>query len=381
VKNSLLLSVACVSFLALGAASLEARNYSWGSYAGKPVSWFRSGEAVRIADNILSYQTPHGGWPKNTDMAKGPYRGDAGRLRGTFDNGATHGHMRFMARAYEATGEERFKGAFLRGLDYMLRAQYPTGGWPQFFPLRGGYSDHITFNDGAMIGIMKMLKEVGAEPSFSFVGPERRERVRQAYRRGIQCILRCQIVVGGEPTVWCAQHDARTLEPRPARSYEKASLSGGESAGIVLFLMDIETPDAAVRRAVAGACRWYEKSKVTGIRVVRKGGDKVVVPDPEAPPLWARFYDIRTNEPIFCGRDGVVKKRLAAIERERRTGYSWYVRSGASVLDRWPRWRKRVQALGQRLHDTSGRVHVAGARGRWSGLPASRAGAGERRFQ
>ena len=110
--------------------------------------------------------------------------------------------------------------------------------------------------------------------------------------------------------------------------------------------MDIEEPDPSICRAIEGACRWYAKSKITGIRVVRKDDDRVVVPDPGAPPIWARFYDISTNTPIFCGRDGKIKKRLADIEQERRTGYSWYVSSGAPVLARCPTWRKRVQAGG-----------------------------------
>ena len=39
--------------------------------------------------------------------------------------------------------------AVLRGLDYTFAAQFPNGGWPQVWPLEGGYHDAITFNDGA----------------------------------------------------------------------------------------------------------------------------------------------------------------------------------------------------------------------------------------
>jgi PelA/Pel-15E family pectate lyase len=294
---------------------------------------------LRTAANVLSYQSPHGGWPKNVDMEKRSYRGDPARLEPTFDNGATHGHLRFVARAFKATGDARFAKAFEKGLDYVFAAQYPNGGWPQIFPLKGGYANHITFNDNAMIGVMQLLKEVAAGKGFDFVDAPRRERARAAVERGVECILRCQIAVEGAPAVWCAQHDERTLEPRPARSYEKASLSGGESAGIVLFLMDLEKPSPAVVRAIEGACAWFERRKLTGIRVVRKGDDKVVVEDTGAPPLWARFYDMATGKPIFCGRHGVIKERLADIERERRTGYAWYVDSGAAVLARWSAWR------------------------------------------
>lgn len=301
---------------------------------------------VRAAENILSYQLEGGGWPKNMDMTKSPCSPEQKRKleqdrAATFDNSATHGEMRAMARAYRETKQERFRESFVRGLDYILSAQYPNGGWPQRYPLRGGYSEHITFNDGAMIGLMTVLREVAETPEFSFVDEQHREKARHAYHRGIECILKCQIIVNGRRTVWCAQHDAKTLEPRPARSYEKESLSGAESTGIVLFLMKLDEPSPEVRRAINDACAWYERSKLTGIRQVSRDGDKVIVPDPDAPPLWARFYDIKTNRPIFCGRDGVIKYTLGEIEKERRTGYAWYGGWGAKVLDAWAKWRER----------------------------------------
>src|SRR5262249_13074117 len=75
---------------------------------------------------------------------------------------------------------------------------------------------------------------------------------------------------GGEGTVWCAEHDERTLAPAKARAYELPSLSGSESVGIVEFLMGIEKPSAEVVRAIEAAVEWFRASKITGIRVVRK---------------------------------------------------------------------------------------------------------------
>jgi len=89
------------------------------------------------------------------------------------------------------------------------------------------------------------------------------------------------------------------------------------------------------------ACRWFQAAKLTGIRQTSRDGDKVIVPDPDAPPLWARFYEIGTNRPIFSGRDGVVKYDVSQIEHERRNGYAWYGGWGAEVLAEWPRWKKK----------------------------------------
>jgi PelA/Pel-15E family pectate lyase len=89
---------------------------------------------------------------------------------------------------------------------------------------------------------------------------------------------------------------------------------------------------------VQGGAAWFEAAKLTGIRVEKQGGDKVVVSDPAAPPLWARFYEIASNRPFFCGRDGVKKNRLADIEAERRNGYAWYGNWGESVARQYAAW-------------------------------------------
>ena len=68
----------------------------------------------------------------------------------------------------------------------------------------------------------------------------------------------------------------------------------------------------------------------------------MVVADPTAPPIWARFYEIGTNRPFFCGRDGVKKYSLAEIEHERRIGYAWYTNAPAYLLDKeYPLWRSK----------------------------------------
>jgi PelA/Pel-15E family pectate lyase len=75
----------------------------------------------------------------------------------------------------------------------------------------------------------------------------------------------------------------------------------------------------------------------------------VVVQDPAAPPLWARFYEIGTNRPIFSGRDGVVRYSLAEIELERRVNYSWLGPYAADLLAKdYPAWKARVGSAGSR---------------------------------
>jgi PelA/Pel-15E family pectate lyase len=70
-------------------------------------------------------------------------------------------------------------------------------------------------------------------------------------------------------------------------------------------------------------------------------GDKKIVRDDSAPPLWARFYEIETDRPIFAGRDGVKKYDLAEIEAERRNGYAWYGNWGTAVAERYAAWKRK----------------------------------------
>jgi PelA/Pel-15E family pectate lyase len=106
--------------------------------------------------------------------------------------------------------------------------------------------------------------------------------------------------------------------------------------------MSIKDPSPAVVEAIESAIAWFEQSQLKGIKWVDNGNDRVVVQDPDAGPLWARFYEIGTNRPIFVGRDGVVKYSVAEIEHERRTGYSWYVDSPAKLLQKdYLAWKKK----------------------------------------
>jgi PelA/Pel-15E family pectate lyase len=270
----------------------------------------------------------------------------------TIDNSATFTQLAFLAKVYSEQRLERHRASFLKGFDYLLKAQYDNGGWPQFYPDLSGYYKHITYNDDAMIGVMKLLRDVAADKKdFAFVDQERRRRAATAVQKGIECILKTQVLVAGKRTVWCAQHDEVTLEPAKARAYELVSLSGGESVGIVRFLMSIDKPSPRIVESIKSAVEWFERSKLTGIKLVHRpdksklrGFDRVVVSDPTAGPLWARFYEIGSNRPIFVGRDGVIRYNVAEIEDERRNGYAWYVESPTSLLeDEYPKWLKKHQ--------------------------------------
>ena len=166
---------------------------SWTRILEQPDVWYGSADAVAIADNVLLFQRRSGGWPKNTDMAPRLEPLEARQVEAakadadsTIDNGATTTQLRFLARVYTAAPADRFRDAFIAGLDYLFAAQYPNGGWPQFYPLRADYSRHITFNDNAMTNVMTLLRDVadGRAPA-AFVDEARRARAKTAYEKGV----------------------------------------------------------------------------------------------------------------------------------------------------------------------------------------------------
>ena len=338
------LTFICVSLL-LFLSSSDARVPS--QYAKQSAQWLRSSEGRRIADNVLTWQTPHGSWPKNRDTASEPFDGNIDDLHGTFDNGATTNELRFVAHAFRATNEPRYQQAFLRGLNHIFEAQYPTGGWPQFYPISNRYHRHITFNDGSMVRILELLRDVSEWSDYAFLKAEYRRKVKSAVTRGIDCILRTQIKQDGKLTAWCAQHDQKTLEPAWARSYEPPSLSGAESVGVVRFLMSIEEPTPEIVEAIEGAVAWFRSVAMKGVRlesIRRDDGRKErwLVPDPDAPPLWARFYELGTNRPLYLDRDSVFRYDFTEISYERRSGYSYHGTWAAKPLaDGYPRWREK----------------------------------------
>jgi PelA/Pel-15E family pectate lyase len=258
----------------------------------------------------------------------------------TIDNGSTVGQLLFLSRAFQARGDERYRDAFLRGLDYLFAAQFPNGCWPQVYPLQGGYHDAATFNDDAIVNVLRLFRDIGRD-RHPFVPDDVRARAADRLARGVQCIVASQVRVGGRLTAWGQQHDPLTQVPVPARSYEPASLSGRESAGIAGLLMTLRDPDARVIRAVHAVADWFRKTAIHGYAydfeegLSRKEG---------AGPIWARMYEIGTDRPIFSNRDGIVLYDWNELT-DRRTGYGWYGEEPAGALERYEAWSRRYPRI------------------------------------
>jgi PelA/Pel-15E family pectate lyase len=342
-----------------------------------PADWYAGADALRAALNIITFQVPDGGWSKNIDMVTNPRAPgdlyDADNLNrfsdntdfdkpadpdwhylATLDNDSTWMQIRFLARvatallaAHRDADAAPIRTSVDRGIEYLLNAQYPNGGWPQVWPLEGGYHDAITANDNAMLHAVEILHDVAkGAGDYAFLPPVLGRRAGPAAARGVDCLLKLQVVENGAKTVWAQQYDALTLEPTSARNYEMASLSSDESVPIAEFFMQLPDPTPAEVAAVHAAAAWFTKTAIYGyrygsgdFRADRNSPDgRKLVADAGAGPIWSRYSQIGTDKPIFGDRDKTIHDDVNGLSRERRNGYSWFNTQGIAMLAHYKTW-------------------------------------------
>lgn len=322
-----------------------------------PAEWFGSAENQKLAEVVVSYQTPTGGWSKAVDYTKGArqpgthwtaQKGDAWHYCGTFDNRTTTEQLKFLAGVFTATKREDVHVALMKGLDYVFAAQYPNGGWPQNYPVERGYHEAITLNDDAMMHVLELLLAIKkGEKLFSFADDALKQRAQAAFDKGISCIAAMQVKIDGVPTVWCAQHHPLTLAPVKARAKEPPSLSGGESANLVKFLMRNGPTTPEVVSMIESAMKWFEGHRLTGLRKTKTADGKTdYIDDPASTEvIWARFYDLETGKPIFAGaEDGIVYPTFHEMAAKNKVAYDFFSTRPKEVLEKEAaRWRKRLE--------------------------------------
>lgn len=303
------------------------------------------------ADKMLVYQLGNGGWPKqledksvvNYDLALTRELKDKIKattdLHATFDNKATSREVVYLIKAYKKTQNKNYLKAAEKGLDYILEAQYANGGWPQYYPDRASYRSQITYNDDAMINVLNILQDVATQTNdFDKVSPAYIEKAKTAVNKGLSCILKTQVKQKGKLAIWAAQYDKDSMLPEKARAFEPASLSTSESVSIIRFLMRFKNPSDEIKNSILGAVNWFSEYKISGYRFDREKAVSGLIADKNT-IVWARFYDLEKNIPIFGDRDNTVKFKLEELSPERRNGYAWYGNWGQKLIEKdYPKW-------------------------------------------
>lgn len=292
-------------------------------------------------DAVLSYQTVLGGWSKRTDMRTvrqlAQLAGSEAAYIPTFDNGATSSQIRWLAAYYpSATPQEQAQiaTALQLGVRYLLSAQYPNGGFPQSYPLRGGYHDAVTLNDQVLTELLRLMWDIGHAPQYQWLDSSLRQQARHGFERGMQWLVKAQVHIDGKRTVWAAQHHPLDATPVAARKFEQVSLVSTESAAVLQLMLDHATEQPGVIPALCAGARWLEQHAVrdktwqrsaTGSRLVEKAGAMT----------WARFYSLEQQQPVFFDRDGKTYTRVEQLSLERQRGYGWYQTDAKGFLKAW----------------------------------------------
>ena len=234
--------------------------------------------------------------------------GDDKRGVTNLDDNVTQAAVRVLMRVDKALGfgDATVHEAALFALDRLVAAQYPIGAWPQRFkklpdfskfPVKkasipdswsrkwpgAGYESHYTFNDNTIADAIDMMLEAARiynEP-----------RYRASAEKGGQFILLAQLP---EPQpAWAQQYDAE-MRPAWARVFEPPSVTGGESQSVMRILMTLyrETADRKYLEPIPRALAYLKRS------FVPRGDAEVFRRLPEGPVL-ARFYELKTNRPLY----------------------------------------------------------------------------------
>lgn len=293
--------------------------------------------------NIISWQLENGGFGLH-DIEPYSQVWDGQKTRSVwmkngidianFDDGATVSELRFLAKAYTHIINEKTKQAIQssihNGIEFILNAQYPDGGWRQVWPSvyptdpkksKRYYANYTTLNDHAMIRNMVLLSDILSEVApFSSKLTQSIDRIKiiHSLLAAKEHLLKAQIRANSELTIWPAQFDPISFEPMPARPYELISKSSRESVGVLSYLLNWPLDEPKINAAIMAGVNWFKKNEINNLEL--HNGELINSPNKK---FWYRFYEIDSNKPFFTGRDGIKRYKLSEIEEERRKGYSW----------------------------------------------------------
>jgi PelA/Pel-15E family pectate lyase len=234
--------------------------------------------AMDVAEGLIAAQHPAGGWNYHHDFAGEEstrrwydtigkngwrleefhhYYGNA-----TFDDAGTSEASQFLLRLYLERRSSRVRPAVDKALQFVLDSQYPNGGWPQRFPLtsetgihgRPDYTRQITFNDDVAGENIKFLLMV-----YQTLGDD---RALAAIRRAMDVFVATQ--QPAPQAGWGLQHDAQTLRPIAARTYEPEALTAHTTYVNITQLMNFYqwTGEQRFLARVAEAIAWLDSVRI-----------------------------------------------------------------------------------------------------------------------
>lgn len=105
-------------------------------------------------------------------------------------------------------------------------------------------------------------------------------------------------------------------------------------------------PSAQIKTSVEAAARWFDTHRMRDLATKKiddptqeTGQDVILIAQPGA-SLWARFYDLQNQRPLYANREGKALTEYMQVPNERRVGYAWHGTWPDKLLkDDIPKWR------------------------------------------
>jgi PelA/Pel-15E family pectate lyase len=293
--------------------------------------------ALAAARALLHGQLMSGGWTDLIDFdpqgkRTGRYRNGRGRAKGrnysTLDDDKTQSALRFLMQLDRSLKfrDPDIHEAVKFALNAVLEAQFPNGGFPQGWQqpvpdqpvVKASYPDydwrtegrikeywdHYTLNDGLAGTVSRTLWD-----AWEIYGDQ---RCRESVERLGDFLILAQMP---QPQpAWAQQYNPQ-LQPMWARKFEPAAIAGIESEDAIRTLIFIaeKTNEPKYLQPIPAALAWMKRS---------------LLPDGQL----ARFYELRTNRPLYMKRRGDVYS-LTYDDSDLPTHYSFKTRSRLPQLE------------------------------------------------
>ena len=272
--------------------------------------------ACEIANTLIEAQLPCGGWNYMFDfdgensltqwyatIGKQAWRMEEFHHyygNATFDDGATVGAAKFLLRIYEEKNDSAFRPALDKAICFVLESQYPSGGWPQRYPLsydhvfRGNpdYTSFITLNDDVCLNNIEFLLQC-----YQTIGLK---NIKEPIERAMDLLIRLQ---NPKPYAgWADQYTVNDLKPAQARSYEPRAINTSTTVEMIYLLMYYYrlSGNAKFLAGIPDAINFLESMKLSDEDVKRSG--RTIRNKSEQ--LNPRYINPETGIPQFIHRKG-----------------------------------------------------------------------------
>lgn len=207
----------------------------------------------------------------------------------TFDDDVTADAARFLLRIYLEKLDPKYKPALEKAINFIIKSQYPLGGWPQRYPLKydfnktghPDYSSYYTFNDDVIWENINFLIQC-----YQTLGEN---RFLDPIIRGMEFYLTAQQSNGA----WGQQYDMN-LNPAAARTYEPEALLPRTtfSNAMILIRFYEYTGNRKFLARIPETIKWLENCRLPE-NMTENG--RYTHPT---------FVEIETDKPIFVHRKG-----------------------------------------------------------------------------